>query len=105
MRVADEQLGAGQGEAAAVSRAGSGDAGGVPAQRRLGPGERGLGLAGGDPRQPFPALRRGEPASAIAAPPSNTVDKNGPGMTRRPISSISTTRSTSPSPLPPSASG
>ncbi len=47
----------------------------------------------------------GEPASAIAAPPSSTVDKNGPGMTRRPISSINTTRSTSPSPLPPSASG
>ena len=45
-----------------------------------------------------------EPASRIARPPSS-VERNGPGMTARPISSISTVRSTKPSPVPPYSSG
>ena len=45
-----------------------------------------------------------EPASRIVRPPSS-VEKNGPGMTARPISSISTVRSTKPSPVPPNSSG
>ena len=44
------------------------------------------------------------PASRMARPPSSTVEKNGPGTTERPISSISTTRSTKPSPMPPCSS-
>ena len=46
-----------------------------------------------------------EPASRIARPPSSTVEKNGPGITTRPISSINTVRSTKPSPEPPCSSG
>src|SRR6266571_4498161 len=46
-----------------------------------------------------------EPASKMASPPRRTVAKYGPGMTARPISSISTVRSTKPSPLPPCSSG
>jgi len=34
-----------------------------------------------------------------------TVEKNGPGITQRPISSISTVRSTKPRPVPPNSSG
>ena len=45
------------------------------------------------------------PASRMASPPSSTVEKYGPGATARPISSMSTTRSTSPSPMPSYASG
>ena len=41
-----------------------------------------------------------EPASRMARPPSS-VEKNGPGITARPISSMSTVRSTKPSPAPP----
>ena len=46
-----------------------------------------------------------EPASRMASPPRIVVEKNGPGMTTRPISSISTVRSTKPSPAPPYCSG
>ena len=45
------------------------------------------------------------PASRMARPPSSTVEKYGPGATARPISSMSTTRSTSPSPMPSYDSG
>ena len=40
------------------------------------------------------------PASRTASPPSKRVEKYGPGTTARPISSMSTTRSTSPRPMP-----
>ena len=46
-----------------------------------------------------------EPAWRTASPPRSTVEKNGPGMTARPISSRTTVRSTSPSPTPPWVSG
>ncbi len=45
------------------------------------------------------------PASSMASPPRSTVEKKGPGTTARPISSIRTTRSTMPSPIPPCSSG
>ena len=59
MRVADKELGTGEGKACLGLARREGDAGRVPAQRRLGPGERRLLLAGSDARQPFAALRRG----------------------------------------------
>src|SRR2546430_1413173 len=46
-----------------------------------------------------------EPASRIARPPRRTVETNGPGITQRPISSISTVRSTKPRAVPPYSSG
>ena len=46
-----------------------------------------------------------EPAWRTASPPRSTVEKNGPGMTARPISSSTTVRSTRPRPTPPCASG
>ena len=58
MRVADKELGAGERKAAGRFARREGDARGIPAQSRLGPGERRLFLAGGDPRQPFRLLGR-----------------------------------------------
>ena len=58
MRVGDKHLRARQREPAACLARARGDPGGVPARVRLGPGERRLGLAGGDARQPLAALCR-----------------------------------------------
>ena len=70
-------------------------------------------IRGSDPVSPLartsPVAIRGshsafwaaEPASRSAPPPSSTVEKYGPGMTTRPISSRITVRSTDPSPTPP----
>src|SRR2546428_585510 len=70
------------------------------------------GTAGAGGAWPLPGGGRGshcffcsaEPASRMARPP-RSVARNGPGMTTRPISSMSTVRSTKPRPTPPYSSG
>ena len=103
--VGHEELRAGEDEAPGLAGLGGDlDARGVPAGALLEEGERRPRLARGDAGEP--RLRcASEPASRIASPPRSTVEKNGPGMTARPISSSTTVRSTSPRPIPPSASG
>ena len=58
MCVPDEQLGAEQAKAAARLARRQSDAGRIPAQIGLGPGQRRLGLAFGYLRQPMAALLR-----------------------------------------------
>src|SRR5215471_2987194 len=104
MRVTDEEFGAVKAETSCGLPRRQGNASGVPAQ---------IGSVHASAAFALPVVILGShsprcsfvPASAIAAPPSKTVERNGPGITARPISSISTTRSTTPSPLPPTSSG
>ena len=78
---------------------------GVPAGALLEEGERRRGPRRRRSAGARPPSGPRSPPGGSSSPPRSTVEKNGPGMTARPISSRTTVRSTSPRPTPPCASG